>query len=295
MQELDPGRPATGRRVTRALGTLTLALAALSLGLPNIAPSVDFLAAPGSPVRMFFGVSEEMGLWAFLSVGIFLGGAAAHALAAVLARAHDRRLSLAFAATSVVLLLFGFDDFAALHERLAGLGEQLESGLAIQLGYTWVLPGVVLAAFCCWCFWNLMTRLTGPPRTDLLLGLALFFGGALGMESLNGVLDAPGTNGWPLQLGTHLEEILENFGAILLLRAAVRALVVTGPTPLVVRFATETLRSGRREGRPAEHEGERPETSRREVLRDEAARQEAARQEARREEILRQDASQREN
>jgi hypothetical protein len=295
VQELDPARPMTGRGVTRALGLLTVALAALSLGLPNIAPGVDFLAAEGSPVRRFFGVSEEMGLWAFLSVGIFLGGAAAHALAAVLARTHDRRLSLAFAATSVVLLLFGFDDFAALHERLAGLGVQLESGLGIEVGYKWVLPGLVLAAFCCWCFWNLMTRLAGPPRTDLLIGLALFFGGAIGMETVNGVLDAPGTNGWPLQLGTHLEEILENFGAILLLRAALRALVVTGPTPLVVRFATEVLRSARRAERPSDRETARPGVSRQETLREEAARQEAARQEARRAETLRQDAAQREN
>ncbi|WP_369134569.1 hypothetical protein [Modestobacter sp. I12A-02662] len=290
MQDVDLARPMTGRSVTRALGVLSLVLAALSLGLPNIAPGVEFLSADESPVRRFFGVSQEMGLWAFLSVGIFLAGAAGHALAAVLARSHDRRLSLAFAATSVVLLLFGFDDFAALHERLAGVGDQLGSSLSVQLRYAWVLPGLVLAAFCCWCFWNLMTRLSGPPRADLLLGLALFFSGALGMETLNGVLDAPGTNGWPLQVGTHLEEVLENFGAILLLRAALRALVVTGPTPLVVRFATETLRSGRREGRPADQRA-----ARQEMFREEAARQEAARQEGRREETLRQDAARRES
>jgi hypothetical protein len=294
VQDPDPTRPVTGRRVVRTLMVLTLVLAALSLGLPNIAPGVDVLSAADSPTRRFFGVAEEMGLWAFLSVGIFMFGAAAHALAAVLARAHDRRLSLAFAATAVVLLLFGFDDFAALHERLAGIGDQLGSGLSVQLRYAWVLPGLVLAAFCCWCFWNLMTRLSGPPRTDLLIGLALFFGGALGMETLNGVLDAPGTNGWPLQVGTHVEEILENVGAILLLRAAFRALVITGPSPLVVRFATETLRSGRRERRPVHQEEARRETLRQGTLREEAARQEAARQEALRQETLRQEAPQRE-
>jgi hypothetical protein len=236
---MTPRRPLASKRFIRTLVAVTVAFAALSLALPNIAPDVDFLAAPESPIREFFGVAEEMGVWAFISVVIFLMAAVLHGLSGLLVWAHDRKLGAAFATTALILTALAFDDFAALHELLADIGDAMGSVLPVHLRYAWVLPGVFLAAGCVYLFWILMRRLSGPPRRDLLVGLAIFFGAALGLEALNGVLDAPGTNGWQLQLGTHLEEVLENVGVIFLLRAAARTITVTGPSPLVLRYAPE--------------------------------------------------------
>jgi hypothetical protein len=77
-------------------------------------------------------------------------------------------------------------------------------------------------------FVRLVTQVRGRIRRDLLVGILLFLGAAFGLESVNGLLDRPGTDGAPLQIGTHVEEVLENVGVVLILRAALGMVVVTG-------------------------------------------------------------------
>ncbi|GAA3230358.1 hypothetical protein GCM10017691_23210 [Pseudonocardia petroleophila] len=219
----DGGWRALAPRLPRALVITAFVLGALSIGLPNIAPGVDVMAAPGSPVRLFFGVSEEMNLPTFFSVMTFLAAAGALALAGVLV---GGRLRAPFLVTAGLLALLAFDDFAALHERLKALGELMADRDLGVFEYAWVLPGAVIGAGVVWAFWRLATRLGGAPRRDLLVGIAVFFVAALGLETVNGFLDRPGTDGMPLQIGTHVEEITENLGMILVLRGALSLLEV---------------------------------------------------------------------
>jgi hypothetical protein len=205
------------RRVPLLLLAVTVALALLSIGLPNIAPNVPFMAAEGSPVRMFFGVSAEMSLPTFFSVGLLVAAASAHAL---LGRLLDR--DKAFAVLAVVLLLLALDDFAALHERLVIISD----AVGVESGYGWVLPGLVVAMGVVVAFVRVATRLTRKARRVLLLGVLLFLGAAFGLESVNGLLDRPGTDGAPLQVLTHVEEVLENVGVILVFSAALRVLEI---------------------------------------------------------------------
>ena len=209
-------------RLPRFLVAAAAVLTALSIGLPNIAPGVDFLAAPGSPVRQFFGVAEEANLPTFFSVGVALAAAACQALAGRLA---GGRIGRALYVTAAVLLLMAFDDFAALHEHLKALGE-LMPGAGV-LGYVWVIPGLFLGLGVLLAFRLLVTSLRGPARRDLWLGVTVVLFAALGLETVNGFLDRPGTNGAPLQVGTHLEEFTENVGLILLLRGSLALLEVS--------------------------------------------------------------------
>jgi hypothetical protein len=239
-------RPLVGKGFIRTLFLLTFVLAAVSLALAYLAPDVPY----------FFSVDGEMGVWAFLSVVIFMLAAAVHAIAGRLARPHDRGLALAFATTALILTAFAFDDFSALHERLGDIGDAMGAALPTQLKYAWVLPGLVVAAVCIYIFWILMRRLSGPPRRDLLVGLAIFFAAALGVETVNGLLlAAVGPDGWQLRLGTHLEEILENVGVIFILRAAARTVAVTGDARLLLRFAPETTVANAGRGRRTADEG----------------------------------------
>ena len=247
----DPTVP--GRTWQRALPRLPLALvltavglAALSIVLPNVAPGVAFMAAEGSPVRMFFGVSEEMNLPTAFSVGTFVMAATAHAL---VGRLTGGRTGRAFLVVAGLLGLLAFDDFAALHERLDAVAD----AVGVVGGYTWVLPGLVVAAVVGAAFWQLATRLPRRARRDLLVGILVFLGAAFGLETVNGMLDRPGTDGAPLQVGTHVEEVVENIGIILVLRAALGVLAVSRGRGLVsLRVSPELA------GSPPRHRPDAP-------------------------------------
>ncbi|MBW0091859.1 hypothetical protein I4I73_23700 [Pseudonocardia sp. KRD-184] len=219
----DPAWRALAPHLPLALAVTAFVLGLLSIGLPNIAPGVDVMSAPGSPVRLFFGVSEEMNLPTFFSVLTFLAPAALLALAGVLA---GGRMRTPFLVVALVLALLGFDDFAALHEHLRALGDLMAQDDLGPFEYAWVLPGAVIGAGVVWAFWRLATRLRGAARRDLLLGIAVFFVASLGFETVNGFLDRPGLDGAPLQIGTHVEEITEDLGMIIVLRGALGLLQV---------------------------------------------------------------------
>lgn len=224
----------TGLIITAAVLTL------LSLGLPNIAPEVDFLSAPDSPVREFFGVAREANLPTFFSVMVIVAAASSQAL---VGRLVGGAVGRAFLVTSALLMAMAFDDFVSLHERLDSLGAALVS--SGPEGYLWVLPGVLLALVVVAAFWQLGTSLRGPARRDLLLGIVLVFVAALGLETLNGYLDNPGRDGPPLQVFTHLEEFTENLGMIILLRGSLTMMQVSRtPASLCLRIDDRSLRQG---------------------------------------------------
>ncbi len=241
------GDPAWHRpfpRLPVALAGIAVALAALSIGLPNIAPDLPLLAAEGSPVRLFFGVAEEMNLPTAFSVAVLTAAAVTHA---VVGRLAGGRTGAAFAVVAVLLALLALDDFTALHERLDVVADRM----GVEGGYTWVVPGLVVAAGVVAAFWRLATRLQAAARRDLLFGILLFLGAAFGLETLNGMLDQPGTDGAPLQIGTHVEEVTENVGVIIVLRAALGVLEVSrNPGGFAVRVAGGLRRGADRTGPP---------------------------------------------
>lgn len=242
----DPAWRALAPRLPLALAVTAFVLGLLSIGLPNIAPDVDFMSAPGSPVRLFFGVSEEMNLPTFFSVLTFLAPAALLALAGVLA---GGRMRTPFVVVALLLALLGFDDFAALHEHLKALGDLMAEGDLGPFEYAWVLPGAVIGAGVVWAFWRLATQLRGAARRDLLLGIAVFFVASLGFETVNGFLDRPGLDGAPLQIGTHVEEITEDLGMIIVLRGALGLLQVRRARGSVaLRVADRSLVEGGPDG-----------------------------------------------
>lgn len=220
-------------RLPRGMAITAGVLAALSLGLPNIAPGIPFMSDPGSPVRLFFGLSEEMNLPTFFSVLTVLSTATALAVVGALT---GGRTGSAFLVTAGMVGLLAFDDFAALHERLNGLGAVLLS--SDDARYTWMLPAALVALLVVAAFWRVVAHVDPGSRRLILLGIFLFFGAALGLEAVSGLLDRPGTNGMPLQLATHVEEVSENLGMILVMRGALGMLEVSRFRPgLTLRIA----------------------------------------------------------
>lgn len=117
------------------------------------------------------------------------------------------------------------DDLTSLHERLQPLGMRLGGGSGLTYA-AWLVPGLVFAAIVIGAMATLAVRVSTRPRRLLLLGLALFIGGAFLLESVgNAVLEEVGPS---TRYAVFLiaEEMAEATGAVLLLAAACAALRV---------------------------------------------------------------------
>jgi hypothetical protein len=216
------GTPRGIRRATNALLCVSVALAALSLGLPNIT-DWPALAAPDGSVRLLVQVAGEQNLPTWFAVLVLGLAAAVHLLAACVARVAGQPVWRLWLVSAVVIAAMSLDDATSLHERLDGLGR---AAGADSFPFAWVLPGAVLGLAVAASLILLARRLRGEARWAIVAGLALLIGAALGMETVNGaILEAQGPSRWYV-VGTHLEELAEMIGGVLLLRGGLAALSV---------------------------------------------------------------------
>jgi hypothetical protein len=227
-------QPVTGESWERPFPRLPLLLVVVAAVLTAV--SFSFLVT--LPDFAFFAVNSEQNLATFFSVMLSVAAAASQAVAG---RLVGGSVGMAFYVTAAVLFAMAFDDFAQLHERLDSVGDAVLPNLPGHL-YLWVLPALVPAGLVLLAFWHLGRSLAGPARRDLLLGMGLVLVAALGIETVNGFLDRPGTNGLPLLAGTHVEEFLENLGLIILLRGSLSMLQVSWGAGVGLRIAENGLR-----------------------------------------------------
>jgi len=216
-------RTAQGRhRATTALLWISVALAALSLGLPNIT-DWPVLADADAPLRQLVDVAGEQSLPTWFAVVVLALAATVHLLAAGFARVAGQPVWRLWVVSAVVLAALSLDDATSLHEKLDGLGR---AAGAESFPFAWVIPGAVLGLAVAVSLLLLARRLEGEARWALVAGLALLIGAALGMETVNGaILEAQGPSRW-FVVGTHLEELAEMCGGVLLLRGGLAALAV---------------------------------------------------------------------
>lgn len=226
------------RLVAGWLGGVALLLVLVGGIVPN-QPWFPGLSEPDSQVRLMFDVTSEMNVWAWFNVVVLAAAGGAHALVGVLHRSRAQPAWPWFLVAACLVAL-SLDDLAALHERLEPVGRRLGAGDGL-LAAAWVLPGLLVAAAFVWAARILVTRLAGGSRVLLIVGLVSFLGAAFGLEALGfAVLDLVGGGGGPVYVGiAHLEELLEAWGAVLVLASAVASTTIS--------VGTEGLRLGLRD------------------------------------------------
>jgi len=161
-------------------------------------------------VFWYFDVGREYNLATWYNSGLWLlMGTLAAAIAA--ARPRFRR---SWWLLVVVCLFASVDEYLEVHERLDLPANRLLERLPFELGFSWVLLGAPIAVAIGALLLRLVLTLPARARNGLFLGGTLFLAGAIGVESLNGmILLADGgivTNAFIY--GTMLEELLEMSG-----------------------------------------------------------------------------------
>lgn len=211
--------PVSWRPVGVAAVATSVVLAAVSLLLPVLVRHP--LTRDGGTLQVFVSVLYEGNLPTWWSVCLLAWGAALHATVAVLAGAGAHPGAAAWWVTAGLLALLSLDDLSELHEKTEPLVRSVvDPG---RFPYAWVLLGVPAAAA---MLALAVVAARSMPRTAarrLVLGLALLFGSAVGIEVLGGLVLAQEGVGRLFAVLVHAEELGENIGAIVAASAAVAA------------------------------------------------------------------------
>lgn len=132
-----------------------------------------------------FDVDAERNIPTFFTVLLALCNALL--LALIAAASGERRARRHWLALSAGFLLIACDEGFQLHERLIAPMRALLGGR--DLGYLyfgWVVPGILGVCILALCFLKFLLRLPAATRNPMLGAAALYLGGCLGMELIDG-------------------------------------------------------------------------------------------------------------
>jgi len=239
-----PGRVEFSARIApqqlrRALITASLVLTAISVG---VALFVQFAQQRRSGrlgrllLRLMqnFNAALERSVPTAFTLLLLLGCAA---LLFAIALVHRRR-QLGWVphwrALAVLFVLFAADEFLGLHEQVA---VPIRSMLRHRAGglfyFAWVVPAVLFVIVAGVALRRFFAELPPTTRRDFLLGVALFVGGAVGLEMIGGVrVSALGATASAARTDlvyaalTNIRQCMEMVGITLFLTAALDHLMV---------------------------------------------------------------------
>lgn len=161
-------------------------------------------------VFWYFDVGREYNMATWYNSGLWLLVGALSAAIAVARSAHRRSWWL----LTAVALFASVDEYLEVHERLDLPADRLLERLPFDLGFSWVLFGAPIALVIGVLLLRLVLALPARARNGLFLGGVLFLLGAIGVESMNGMILAGNDHivNNAYIYGTMLEELLEMSG-----------------------------------------------------------------------------------
>ncbi len=159
----------------------------------------------------FFDVGREINLPTWFSAGLWI---TAGILAGYFARRASRHRG-SWALFCAVCMVFSIDETLELHERLDVIGSELGRYLPLQLGFTWVIPGILIAGLIGLSLLRMVLGLPRSSRAGLLAAGIIFVAGGVGVETLSGLFIQGDTLPWQFFLLTLVEESLEMTGIAL--------------------------------------------------------------------------------
>lgn len=131
----------------------------------------------------FFDVGREINVPTWFSAGLWI---VIGLLAAYYCR-HAVRFRSSWGFFSFLAFFLSLDETLELHERLDVVGNELARFLPVTVGFTWVLPGVLIAAVLCAFLVRLVLSLPRAVSLGLVASGLVFVGGSVGAESLAGM------------------------------------------------------------------------------------------------------------
>ncbi|MBG6191065.1 biotin transporter BioY [Arthrobacter sp. CAN_A212] len=168
----------------------------------------------------FFDVGREINVPTWFSAGLWI-------LTGVVAGYFARKASRfrkSWWLFASVCVFFSVDETLELHERLDLIGGRIALLLPFEVGFTWVIPGIVIAAVLVLLLLRLVLSLPPAVCNGIIGAGVTFVAGAVVVETLGGYwLDANGMT-WHFFLLVLVEETLEMAGVALCLASLLHLL-----------------------------------------------------------------------
>jgi hypothetical protein len=172
---------------------------------------------PIPSVRGYVNVDLEANLPTWWNSTLLLAVAGMALTAALLSGRGSRPGRRSWLGLAAATALLSIDEMTSLHERLGQVGSSWKEWAGVSLPtHAWVLPGAVVAVVGTACAVLWARNLPRDLRNGVLGALAVYLGGALGVETFNGWAHA-NDHSMTLMLGTLVEEGLEMTGCLVAL------------------------------------------------------------------------------
>lgn len=200
------------RRVGRAL-----ALGALALLLAHVAVQFSVYRLGHDRLWGFvylFDLDREFNIPTWYSSFLLLICSVLLATIAAARKMQADRYTRHWSVLAVIFLYISLDETASIHElSIEPLRNALHaSGL---LYFTWIVPGTILVSVFVLSYLGFLAYLPAKTRNCFVIAGALYVGGALGVEAVEGRhADYYGTSNLPFALLVGAEESLEMFGLV---------------------------------------------------------------------------------
>lgn len=221
------------RRAFTVLLVATLVLTVLSAAVHYVQYGLGHDHAGG--LVPLFSVQQEANLPTWFSSACLLLCAVPLGAIAALKRAAGRRDVCHWAGLALVFVFLSADETAMLHDRVKDLMGPVLSGGGIFF-YSWVIPWGLLVLAVGLAYLGFLGRLPARTRNEFLLAAALYVGGALVLELVEGAYRARHGYDVVMVMMGSVEEFLEMLGALVFLRASLNYLAAEAGT-LEVRVA----------------------------------------------------------
>ena len=205
--------------------TWRLALVAGVLVATNIGMQAYRLFAHQEHVRFMplISLDAEHNLPALFSTALLLSASAVLTLIALLESRRKAPDTLKWGILAAGFLLMGIDETMALHEKLIEPLRKALDGQHHHLGifyFAWVIPGIALVAILGAFFLPFLIRLPRRTAIAFVLSGAIYVGGALGVELVEGWWrEEHGHRNLTYHLLVSLEEGMEMVGVIAFIHA----------------------------------------------------------------------------
>lgn len=168
----------------------------------------------------FFDVGREINVPTWFSAGLWI-------LTGVVAGYFARRATRfrkSWWLFASVCVFFSLDETLELHERLDLIGGRIAMLLPFDVGFTWIIPGIAIAAVLVLLLLRLVLSLPPGVRNGIILAGATFVTGAVVVETIGGNwIDTNGMT-WHFFALVLVEETLEMAGVAICLASLLHLL-----------------------------------------------------------------------
>lgn len=140
-----------------------------------------------------------------------------------------------------IFLFLSIDELASLHELLI---DPVRDTLGVTgiFYFAWVIPYIVLVVLLGIRFLKFLTQLPAQTRHSFILAGALYVGGALGMEMIDGLYASVyGKANFTYAAMTNLEEFLEMLGIVVFIHSLLVYLKRYSDETLQIRISNRSL------------------------------------------------------